>query len=208
MTEAEQHSNVFDSGRQYLADVYARALLGATEKTGITEEVIGELHAIISELFAKLPQLDATLCSPRIPFDDKERILDRALKGRISNELLNFLKVLARRGRFDCLRMIETSIRKLWNELRKRIEVSVTSAVPLDHELQSHIAGRLKEALGSEVEMRTSVDPELVGGLLVRIGDSVYDGSLANQLLQLRKTAIDKATQQMRQSIDRFMAVD
>lgn len=208
MSESPQHATVFDSGVQYLAGVYARALLNAAEKTGAAEAVSGELDSVLRDVLEKIPNLEATLTSPRVPFADKERILDKAFGGKMSPTLLNFLKVLARRNRFECLRAVRRALRKLLNELRHRVEVEVRSAVALEPETLGRVAGRLKEVLGREVDVEAKVDPNLIGGLVVRVGDTVYDGSVANHLVRLREQTIRKSTDQMRQRSERFIAAE
>src|SRR5262245_46726349 len=116
--EEVRHSTVLDTGLQKLGTVYARALLGATEKAGNTDEVVAEFRGLVHDVLGRLPQFDATLTSPRVPFESKERLLDRALQGKIAPQLLNFLKVLARRGRFDAVRAVEIEVKKTLNELR------------------------------------------------------------------------------------------
>src|SRR6185503_14304012 len=126
MAEVEQRS-IHDTGLQYLGTVYAKALIGATEKAGKTEAVLEELDSLVTDVLSALPRLDATLCSPRVPFESKERILDQAFRGKMSVQLLHFLKVLARRGRFHCVRAVRQAARKILNDLRGRVEVLVTT---------------------------------------------------------------------------------
>ena len=199
-----QHSTVLDPGLQYLGTVYAKALLGATEKTGTTEAVLDEFDSLLEDVLAKLPSLQRTLSSPRVPFEAKESLLDRSFQGKMSPQLLTFLKVLARHGRFSAIRAVRTATRKLFNELRGRLEVQVTTAAPMDNATRDAVLAKLKQSLKREVDLRTSVDPELLGGLLIRIGDTVYDGSLANQLQRLQKKLVATSTVRMRTEADKF----
>jgi F-type H+-transporting ATPase subunit delta len=82
--------------------------------------------------------------------------------------------------------------------LRGRIEVRLTTAVPIDTATRDLIISKLHASLGREVELQTNVDPEIIGGLVIRIGDTVYDGSLANQLERLSQDLVSRATQKMR----------
>src|SRR5262245_43530394 len=110
------HPTVLDTGAQKLGAVYAKALVGATEKAGNTDEVLGQLRSLIHDVFDRLPQFEATLNSPRVPFETKESLLDRAFQKRIPSSLLTFLKVLARRNRFTALRAVEVAARKVVND--------------------------------------------------------------------------------------------
>src|SRR5262245_14487792 len=127
MAEGE-HSTVLDTELQYIGTVYAKALIAATEKSGNTEAVLAELDALIADVLERLSKFEATLSSPRVPFESKEQMLNRAFANKMSPQLLNFLKVLARRGRFDALRAVRLATRKIFNELRGRVEVHLTTA--------------------------------------------------------------------------------
>lgn len=177
---------VFDTTQQQLGAVYAKALLGATERAGTTDAVLDELEVLVTEVLARVPSVEGTLTSPRVPLVAKEGILERAFPGRLSGELLNFLKVVARRGRFDCLRAILRAARDLQNELRGRVRVHVRSAAALDDAARELVTSQLQSTLGREIDLQLAVDPDLIGGLVVRVGDTVYDGSIANRLSQLR----------------------
>jgi len=203
MTDAK-HRTVFDTDQQHLGTVYAKALLGATEKAGNTEAVLSELHSVNADVLARLPQLKATLASPRVPLEAKLSVLDRAFGNQMTPTLLDFLKVLCRRGRFDCLAAIESSMRRLFNDLRGRVEVEVRSAEPLDDATIEMTANRLRAALQCDVELRLETDPDILGGLVIRIGDTVYDGSIANRLHRLRDDMVASVTRQMRGQVDRF----
>jgi len=204
MAENGQNDASFDSGRQHLGAVYAKALIGAAEKLGQTETVLSELESLVTDVLPKLPQFDAALCSPRIAHEEKVRILDQAFADKMSPVLLNFLKVASQHGRLDCLRAIAVAARKLFNELRNRLEVKLSSAQPLSNPLRELISGRLANLLGREVDLQTQVDPELLGGIVVRVGDTVYDGSLANKLNRMRSVALERTTRTMRESLGRF----
>ncbi|MFV1965271.1 MAG: ATP synthase F1 subunit delta [Pirellulaceae bacterium] len=203
-----RHKTVFDTDQQHLGTVYAKALLGATEKTGDSETVMAELESVVVDVLGRLPALDAVLSSPRVAYERKEQILQRAFGNRMSSQLLNFLKVLARRGRFECLRAIQQATRRLFNEMRGRAEVEIRSAEPLDQETVALVTARLRSALNCDIDLQLEVDPELVAGLSVRVGDTVYDGSVANQLLRLRDGMIAKTNQKMRNELERFAKTD
>lgn len=206
MSDNDQDT-IFDSHLQHLGDVYAKALFGAAQKAGKLDEVVEQFDSFV-EVIESLPQLEATLSSPRVPHPEKSQMLEKAFRGKIAPELLNFLKVVAAHGRFECLRPIRRSLQDLRNEARNVIEVSLRSAETLTDELLSSIVSRLQVALGSEVVVSRHVDPDLIGGLVVRVGDTVFDGSVANRLVQLRNSAVNKAAQEIRQSLDRFVLAE
>jgi F-type H+-transporting ATPase subunit delta len=204
MAQSGSKKAVIDIARQRVGTVYAKALLGATEKVGQTDIVLAELESLVADVFDKLPDFEESLRTPRISQDDKVRMLDSIFGGKMSPLLLNFLKVVAQHERLDCVRAIERAARKLFNQLRKRVEVLVESAAPISNQLQYTIASKLKQALGRDVVLTTAVNPDLLGGLVVRVGDTVYDGSLAGKLKQMQAVTLQHTTETIRESIERF----
>jgi F-type H+-transporting ATPase subunit delta len=206
MIEIEQvrHPTVFDTNQQHAGDVYAKAVLGAAAKADQTQEVVEELDALVSEVFEKLPKLEATLAAPRVPLEAKYRILDRAFAGRMTDLLLRFLKVLCRHRRLDCLRVINRAVREQYHEVLGCIDVQVRTAQPLSVELRAAITARLETMLAKRVNLCESVDPQLIGGLVVRVGDTVYDASVANRLVRLRREAVERTVQTIKEALERF----
>jgi F-type H+-transporting ATPase subunit delta len=203
MPQTRSKSTVIDAGMQRVGAVYAKALLGASEKAGQTDAVLEELGSLVAVL-DELPDFDEVLRTPRIAYEDKVRLLDRVLGSKVSPLTLNFIKVVSQHERLDSLRAIERAARKLFNQLRKRIEVLVETAAPISNQLQYTIAAKLKQLLHREVVLSTEVNPDLLGGLVVRVGDTVYDGSLAGKLKQMQAVTLDKTTETIRESLDRF----
>lgn len=200
------HSEPFDAGRQQLAAVYAKALLGAAEQAGQQEAVVDELESLLADVFDRLPQFEAVLATPRVSLEEKQAILGKAFSGRMSATLLNGLRVMAKHGRLDCVRAVAKTARKLLNEIQQRVEVEVRVAHPLSSEARTRIEARLVELTGKAVDLHELVLPDLVGGMVVRIGDTLYDGSVASQLDRLRETTLRRTEQTMRSSLDRFAA--
>ena len=204
MAETAHQGAAYDSDRQQLGDVYARALLAAATSSDSVEEVMEQTESLCQDLLVSKPQIRQLLESPRISHQDKERMLDKAFAGRMDTTLLNFLKVLSRHGRMDCLSAIERSLKDQYNTLQGRIEVQVTSATPLDEEMRAAITSQLVSSLNSQVELVVEVNPELIGGTIIRIGDTVYDGSIANRLARIKQDALARTTMEFQQAADRF----
>jgi F-type H+-transporting ATPase subunit delta len=201
---ARSKHDVIDSGRQHLGSVYAKALLGAAEKAGQSRQVLEELESLVQDVLDKLPQLDAAFASPRLSAEEKSALIDHSLGKRVSVTMLHFLKVLARHGRLDCLRAILQAAKKLYNELRGRVEVRVETAYPLSNPIRERIVARLTQMLGREVVLTTEINGDLLGGLVVRIGDTVYDGSVAARLKSMQEVTLEHTKQSIRQSLERF----
>jgi F-type H+-transporting ATPase subunit delta len=204
MAKSREKSAAPDTARQRVGSVYAKALLGAAEKVGQTPAVLEELDSLVADVLDRLPDFDAALRTPRITHEEKVQMLDRVFARKMSALLLNFLKVVSQHERLDCLRAIQRAARKLYNEMQRRVEVLVVTAAPVSNQLRSTIAARLGQLLGREVVLSAEVNPELLGGLVVRVGDTIYDGSLAGKLKAMEAVTLDRATQTIRQSLERF----
>jgi F-type H+-transporting ATPase subunit delta len=135
-------------------------------------------------------------------------MLDQAFAGQMNPLLLNFLKVVAQHERLDCLYEIRKAAVSLYNELQGQVEVEVRTAEPLSADLLSQVAQQLTVSLGKHVDLQTQVDPNLMGGMVVRVGDTVYDGSLLNRLEQMRARTLESTTEKIRDSLERFLVSD
>lgn len=203
MAKASQRG--FDAGREHLGKVYAQALLGASEKAGVTDRVMSELDSLVVDVLEKLPKLREVLSAPKVELQEKERLIDRALGTKASKVLVNALKVMARHGRLDVVGDVRKAFRKLYNELRNRAEVEVRTAAPLDAAAYEQIAQRLRSMLKSDVELNVDVDPTLLGGIVVRVGDTLLDGSLKTKLNMMRDQALRGTEQRLRSTLDQFV---
>ena len=184
MTEIEppKQTTVLDSEQKPIGEVYAASLLAATQQAGSTADVMEEFESFVSDVLNKLPQLDTLLSSPRVAHNDKVVMLDKILAGKASALFLNFLKVVSQHGRLDCLRVIQASLKEQYSQDQGRLEVSVTTATRLDEPAVASMQERLNVAFDATVDLILNVDSALVGGTVIRIGDTVYDGSVANRL--------------------------
>ena len=197
-----QRLTLLDPAQLHLCQMYARALLRAAEKAGIVQQVLDEFAALETELLDAVPPLENLLRSPRTPPGTKRKILDRALEGKVSDVLLNFLRVVIQHRRFDWLRLIHRQALALQEE-KERTEVEVTAARVLPAELHQQIVWQLERALKCPVRLKVGVNPELIGGLVLRVGDIVYDGSVAGRLARLRQQVIDHTASPIDQAFAR-----
>lgn len=189
---------------EHIGEVYAGALLGAAENAGQLGETVEELESLVRDVLAPLPQLERILSSAFVSHEDKEALLDRLLGGRASTLLLNFLKVLSRHGRLDTLRAIARQARALYDRKRGVIPVEFVTAAPVSPPLLEQVRLRLQGLLGGEPHLKHRVQPGLIGGAVVRVGDTIYDGSIANQLETLRQQMIDRSVHEIQSRRDRF----
>lgn len=168
-----------------IAEVYARALFEAAKENDALERVHDELAEFVAAL-DESRDLQLFFFSPYFSSEEKKDAVDRVLDGA-EERFVNFLKLLAERHRMPVLFRIRRDFDRLWAEEKKLLEVSVTSAVELDDGLVKEIGERIEEQTDREVELSSQVDPYVLGGLVVRVGNMVLDASVRNRLEQLRK---------------------
>jgi F-type H+-transporting ATPase subunit delta len=191
-------------GSQNVAAVYAKAYLGATEAAGSTDAALAELESLVSDVLDKLPRLDAIFSSRLVSADQKIELIDKAVGTKATPLLRNFLNVLARHGRLDILRSVRSEAKKIVDKLRGRFRVHVTTAAELDGQLQQQLSETLRGMLGGEPVLVVNTRPELIGGIVLRVGDTVYDGSVATRLARIRDQMIDRSVHEIQSGRDRF----
>ena len=164
---------------------YAEALVNAAEKGNEAEAVLGELDEINADVLLAHPQFATLLASPFVPAADKDRILAETLEGRALPTVLRFLRVLNRHGRLDLLASIARVGREIWDRRQNRRPVTIRSAVPLDEAQLASVTDAVAAYAGRPVQLTAKVDPELIGGLVVRLGSRMVDASLKTKLQNL-----------------------
>jgi F-type H+-transporting ATPase subunit delta len=169
-----------------VASEYARALLGLAAEAGMAEAVEEDLTALVGA-FGSDEALAEFLASPAVAPSARQEALDRALGGRVSALALDFMSVLQRNGRGGLLPDVAAAYHRLLIARSGGVEVTVFSAVELDDELRGRLAAVLRDVLGADPVMQLTVDPEVLGGLRLRVGDRVIDASLAGALQRLRE---------------------
>jgi len=192
-----------DVSAQGIAEAYAKALLEATEAAGKSEAVLAELDSWIDDVLEKQPKLDRLFASPVVDAEEKFALIDRALK-KAEPLFVNFMKVLSQHERLEIIRTIRTKAHHFLDKLRGRTEASVVSAAPLDPKQSAAIKARLQATYGGEVVLLETVDPSLIGGVIVRVGDRVVDGSLANSLARLKEQLINRSVHEIQRRRDSF----
>jgi F-type H+-transporting ATPase subunit delta len=195
---------VFDETADEIARVYGEALRGAAEKAGQVDEVLEELDAVHDLIVTKLPAFADLLGSNLQSVSDKDRLLSEAFDGRTTSTTAQFLRVLNRHGRIALLGPILRAAHASWDRRQNRHPVLVRSAVPLSEPEVEALRRRLEASLGGTPVLRMEVDPALIGGLVVRVGDDLYDNSVRNRLEQLRQRLIEGKTHEIQGRRDHF----
>ena len=198
-------SETADIGKQQVAAVYAKALIGAAEKANTTADVIEELDSLVDDVLVKFPDFEATLGSSRLSAEEKIGLIDRVF-GQASEQVRTFLKVLANHDRLDCIRQVRQEARKIFNDLRNRVAIGVTTAGPLSDQQRHEIVDALQRKMSCEVDLDHKIDENIIGGMVVRVGDTIIDGSVRNKLNQMKSQAVQKVVEQIHAAGERFVS--
>ena len=202
--EPPRHPTVFDDATQHVARVYAEAFLNAAQKSGQTAEMVQDLDSLVNEVFAKDRYLELFLSSRAVSRERKAAALRAAFQGRASDLFVNFLLVLDDHDRLDALRSIAAAVRDLHEERTGKVRVEVRSALPLAEDQREKLRQELRASLGREPVLDARVDPELLGGLTVQVGDTLYDASIRTRLEQIRNQLIERSSYAIQSQRDRF----
>jgi F-type H+-transporting ATPase subunit delta len=208
MTKAPEKSKkkrVIDVTAEQLARVYAKAAFDAAKTKGTAKDLVEELSELAIGVLDRFPRLEAIFGTELISRDEKQAILDRIFSGRLTESSLGLLQVLTRHNRLDLLRDVIRSVQSLWDKHVNRVPVEVQYAAEPDESLQQEVAETLKALLGSEPVITTTVDPELVAGFVVQVGDKVYDSSARSDLERIRQSMIARAFEALGQQPDQFV---
>jgi ATP synthase F1 delta subunit len=168
-----------------LAEVYSRALFEAAVENGELDEIQQQL-AVWTDALAENKSLQTFFFSPRFSSVEKKDAIRRVITGG-SERFLNFLELLAERHRLPAIFRIRRAFNELWREEHKLLSVEVTSAVELDEGLVRSIGERIEERTGRRIELTSRVDPDIIGGLVLRVGNKVLDASVHGRLERLRR---------------------
>jgi F-type H+-transporting ATPase subunit delta len=167
---------------------YAEALFDVAHAEGLLDVVENELYQVARTVESS-DELRTVLADAAIPVDRRTQIVDDLLGGKgaanVTRSLVSFV-VAAGRGR-DLPAIVDEFVQKAATERQHEV-AEVRSAIPLDGEQQQRLAAALSNATGKQVEVKVTVDPTVLGGLVARMGDRVIDGTVATRLQQLRNS--------------------
>lgn len=176
-----------------VADVYAGALLKLAETRGEGDSVLEELRGVkgLLDIHADFAEF---LSNPTVDLDARRVAIDRTLRGRSNELLVNTLQVMNRRDRLDLLPALLVAYERELDLLRERTSVEVLTAVPLSETLRERLAGAIRKMTGYETRLVETVDEDLIGGLVVKIGDRKIDTSVARALALLAERFNERAS--------------
>ena len=168
-----------------IAAVYARSLFEVASEQGKLDAVREQLGEFADAL-EETRELQVFFFSPYFSTAEKQDGLDRAVSGA-DPVFVNFLKLLIENHRMPVIFRVRREYDRLWEEENKLLPVRVTSAVELDKKTVGQIGDKIAEQTGRKVDLSSEVDPDILGGIVVRVGNSILDASIRNRLENLRK---------------------
>jgi F-type H+-transporting ATPase subunit delta len=168
-----------------LAQVYARSLFEVAREHGKLEELREQLGQLADAL-NEHRELALFFFSPYFSTKEKQDGLGRLLDGA-EEMLLNFLSVLIENHRMPVIFRIRQQYEHLWEEENRMLPVEITSAIELDQATTESLGRKIGERTGRKVALAARVDPDILGGIVLRVGNSILDASIRNRLEQLRR---------------------
>ena len=193
-----------DASRDKLAKIYATALIGACKATATPFPTLWEEYdSFLQEACDPFPKFEAILASPSVSVDEKIKTID-ALCRESTAVFRNFLKTLAKRSRFDLLRDVRRACRQIENEARGLVPTFVTTATAIDEATKLRLVNSLRPLVNGEPVLSVKTDPSIIGGVIVRVGDVIYDASIATQLHSALQDMINRSAHEIQSRRDSF----
>jgi len=168
-----------------IARVYAESLFETAKEKGKLDSIREQLDQF-ADAVAGDRDLQMFFFSPYFSSAEKRDGIEQAISGA-DDELVNFLELLAEKHRMPAIFRIRQRFDELWAEENKRLEVNVTSAIELDKSIVERVGKEIEKQTGRSVELSSSVDENVLGGLVLRVGNVVLDASLRNKLEKMRR---------------------
>jgi len=174
-----------------IARVYADALFEVAKDKDELDEVHDQLGEF-ADAMNESNDMRVFFFSPYFSSADKREAIDSAVSGA-GEEFVNFLELLVEKHRMPAIFRIRTRFDGLWAEAKKRLEVTLTSAVELDKKVVDQVSKEVERQTDRDVDVETQIDPEILGGIVLRVGNMVLDASLRGRLEKLRKEVASAA---------------
>ncbi|MEM1446841.1 MAG: ATP synthase F1 subunit delta [Planctomycetota bacterium] len=174
-----------------VGDLYAQALLELGDESGQTDVIAGQV-ADLAQLLRDTPELRTLIESPAIKDADRAGVIQRVFESKVADPLYKLMQVMTRKGRLSELPALTASFKKLLDERLGIVPVDAWVASPMDADTVQRVKTEIGQALGGKtVELEQHVDASLIGGLKVKIGDTLIDASVATQLRSIRTKLIE-----------------
>lgn len=204
MAEGKNDDAVLNVVEEQIARTYAQGFLGAVGDASAKEGMVAELVAIRDEVIKPYPRIIETLTSAFLDNNERVAIIDRVFGGKVSSVVINLIKVLSQHGRIGILRTVISQTEKIHNESSNRVDVIVRLAHAADSGLLQQIEETIRQKVGIEPILQVEIVPELVGGLEVQVGDTVFDGSVRTAFAKAHKKIVAQTIEAIETQPERF----
>lgn len=199
-----KHESVFDVDSQQVGHVYAQALLIAASRQSKAEAALDQLDSLVNDVFAASPDFERFLASGAIRRHSKREVVESTFGGKADPLFMNFLLVLNDNDRLNAIRPILANYRELYERQQHRIRVRVRSAATLTSEQEERLKQELHKEFKLDPILDVRLDPSLIGGMVVQVGDLVFDGSVRTRLDRLRKQLMVRSSYEIQSQRNRF----
>ncbi|MBI1827549.1 MAG: ATP synthase F1 subunit delta [Planctomycetes bacterium] len=186
----------FDDREIALASVYAAALL-TLAKERKEEKDVGEELEQMADALEKLPFFPSFLTSPTVNLKRRRDTLEKMFRGRASQTFVDALLVLNRNGRLGLLHAISEQYKTLYRESQNRVKAIVQSAAPLGEAHLTRLRDELKRRTGKDVEFESKVREDLLGGMILQVGDKKIDASISRKLEKMSEAILDRWSREL-----------
>lgn len=189
----------FDQKLMGVARIWARALIDRVDQVEAPERadaLLAELQEL-AHLTEAEPSFAAFLASPLVTVEQRRDALEAIFRGRSSDLLVDALQVMNRKGRLGLLPTVVETFRREVRDRRGEVDVEVRTAVPLSPELRERVAGAVAGLTGRKPQLHESVDPALIGGVVLRMGDRKIDASVARELERVAGRLRERASREL-----------
>lgn len=185
------HSILEDPSAMTVADTYAQAVLALCPTDEQAEQFYQETNDLLS-LSDEFPEYTSLLTASLLSVKQKAALVNHTFNGRVSDTMMGLLGTLAHHNRLGLLHPVRQRFRALLDQRQGKVTVTVTTAVPMDDQQRQQISDALAQAVNTKVILETQVDEDLLGGMVVRVGDRVVDASIKADLDRLKRRLIVK----------------
>lgn len=168
-----------------VSKTYSHALFEIAIESNLLERVSDDFEFVVKSL-EEYPSFYEIITSPKIQLEEKKQIMDDTFGGKISSEVLNFIKILIDKKREGYIKEIFKEFKKISNDHNGLVVAKVESVVSLEEDEIKELEAKLNKLTGKTVTVKNVINPEIVGGLIVNVGDKIIDGSVRNKLENLK----------------------
>lgn len=175
--------------RNTIANRYALGLFKIADENSLIEDIMSDCQSLI-DVFDQNESLEEVLANPKISKESKLEIFEQGIKGHIHQFTYDFICLTIDKGRVSHLKQSLIRFIELSNVAKGLINVEVTSATQLNPEQIEKLQGQLEKSTSKKININSFIDPEIIGGLIIKVGNNVIDGSIKNQINKIRESLL------------------